>query len=56
MIVARNLGHSDTRMVERFYGHLAPGYVADAIRAGAPRFETVEPDAVVPMARARKRS
>jgi integrase len=42
MVVARNLGHSDTRQVERTYGHLAPGYVADAIRAGAPRFGMVE--------------
>ena len=25
-------------MVEKHYGHLAPSYVADAIRAGAPRF------------------
>src|SRR5262249_24776502 len=38
MVVARNLGHSDTRMVERHYGHLAPSYIADAIRAAAPRF------------------
>jgi integrase len=38
IIVARNLGHSDTRMVEKHYGHLAQSYVADAIRAGAPRF------------------
>jgi integrase len=38
LVVAKNLGHSDTRMVERHYGHLAPSYVADAIRAGAPKF------------------
>jgi len=38
MIVARNLGHADTRMVEKHYGHLAPSYISDAIRAGAPRF------------------
>jgi integrase len=38
MVVAKNLGHADTRMVERHYGHLAPSYVTDAIRAGAPRF------------------
>jgi hypothetical protein len=25
-------------MVEKHYGHLAPSYIADAIRAGAPRF------------------
>jgi integrase len=38
LVVAKALGHSDTRMVERVYGHLAPSYVADAIRAAAPRF------------------
>jgi integrase len=37
-VVARNLGHADTRMVERHYGHLAPSYVADEIRKAAPRF------------------
>jgi integrase len=43
MVVARNLGHSDTKMIETHYGHLAPSYVIDAIRAGAPRFN-IEPD------------
>ena len=38
MVVAKNLGHADTRMVEKHYGHLAPSYIADAIRAHAPRF------------------
>jgi integrase len=38
MVVAKNLGHADTRMVEKHYGHLAPSFVAEAIRAGAPRF------------------
>jgi integrase len=38
LIVAKNLGHANTRMVEQHYGHLAPSYVADAIRAGGPRF------------------
>jgi integrase len=38
MVVARNLGHADTRMVERHYGHMAPDFVADAIRKSAPRF------------------
>jgi integrase len=38
LVVAKTLGHSDTRMVEKHYGHLAPSYIADAIRAGAPRF------------------
>jgi len=38
LIVAKNLGHADTRMVEKHYGHLAPSYIADAIRIGGPRF------------------
>jgi integrase len=37
-IVAQNLGHSDTRMVERHYGHMSRSHVVDVIRAGAPRF------------------
>jgi integrase len=41
LVVAKNLGHADTRMVEKHYGHLAPSYIADAIRAGAPRFGMV---------------
>ena len=47
MVVARNLGHVDTRMVEQHYGHLAPSYVAEAIRAGAPRFGIAHRDKVV---------
>jgi integrase len=38
LVVARNLGHSDTRMVERHYGHLAANYITEAIRAAAPRY------------------
>jgi integrase len=36
MVVARNLGHADTRMVEKHYGHLATSYVREAIRAAKP--------------------
>jgi integrase len=49
LVVARNLGHKDTRMVEKHYGHLAPSYEADAIRAGAPRFGITLPAVVVPL-------
>lgn len=38
IVVAKNLGHADTRMVEKHYGHLADSYVADTIREKAPRF------------------
>lgn len=36
MVVATNLGHADTRMVEKHYGHLAHSYVRDTIRKTAP--------------------
>lgn len=49
MVVAKNLGHADTRMVEKHYGHLAPSYVADAIRKGAPRFGFRPDRKVVPL-------
>jgi integrase len=38
MVLAKNLGHVDTRMVERHYGHLAASFVADQVRKHAPRF------------------
>jgi integrase len=38
MVVAQALGHTDTRMVEKHYGHLAPSFAAEAIRKGAPRY------------------
>jgi integrase len=38
MVVAKNLGHRDTRMVELHYGHLAADFVTDEIRRSAPRF------------------
>jgi integrase len=49
MVVAKNLGHADTRMVEKHYGHLAPSFIADAIRAGAPRYRVKEDKGVVPL-------
>ena len=52
MVVAKNLGHANMRMVEKHYGHLAPSYIADAIRAGAPRFG-LKPSNVKPMRGAR---
>lgn len=36
-VIARQLGHADTRMVENHYAHLTPNHIAQAIRkAGAP--------------------
>jgi integrase len=38
MVVAQNLGHSDTRMCEKHYSHLAPSYARDAIAKGLPKW------------------
>lgn len=46
MVVAENLGHKDTRMVQAHYGHLSKSYVADAIRAAAPTFDITIDDSV----------
>jgi integrase len=32
-VVAEQLGHVDTTMVERYYGHLASGHIAQTFRA-----------------------
>jgi integrase len=40
-VLAQNLGHTSTRMVEAYYGHLAPNYVAEAVREHAPQFGIV---------------
>jgi integrase len=50
MVVAQQLGHSDTRMVEKHYGHLAPSYVADTVRSTFGTLGIVEADNVVPLA------
>lgn len=39
VVAARNLGHADTTMVERVYGHLSSSFVRSAIRAQGPRFD-----------------
>ncbi|MEI4484066.1 MULTISPECIES: tyrosine-type recombinase/integrase [unclassified Phyllobacterium] len=48
LVVATNLGHTDTRMVEKHYGHLTKSYMHEAIRAGAPKFGITSPGTVVP--------
>jgi len=48
-VIARQLGHADTRMTERHYAHLAPSYVADTIRANFPRLTELGANSVVSM-------
>ena len=52
MVVARNLGHADTRMVEKHYGHLATSYIRQAIRSAQP-LGIGELQNIVPLANAR---
>jgi len=46
VVVAKNLGHADTRMCEKHYAHLAPSYVAETIRRQAPKLGIVKPGKV----------
>ncbi|OAI28683.1 integrase [Methylosinus sp. R-45379] len=39
-VIAKNLGHADTRMCEKHYAHLAPSYLAETIRKFAPTLGT----------------
>ena len=48
-VIAIQLGHADTRMVEKHYGHLAPSYVADTVRAAFGSLGIVVPSNVVPI-------
>ncbi len=45
-VVGNNLGHKDTRMVEKHYGHLADDYVAQVIRSTAPTLGIAKPSNV----------
>jgi integrase len=51
-VIAKQLGHADTRMVEKHYGHLAPSYVADTVRAAFGSLGIVDQSNVVQIAAA----
>jgi integrase len=48
-VIAKQLGHADTRMTEKHYAHLAPNYVSDTIRANFPHLGIAEPPKVIPL-------
>ena len=52
-VIAAQLGHADTRMVEKHYGHLAPSYIADTVRQAFGSLGIVESTNVAPIASAR---
>jgi integrase len=51
-VIAAQLGHADTRRVEKHYGHLSPGYIADTVRKAFGSLGIVEPSNVAPFATA----
>ena len=54
-VIAHQLGHSDTRMTERHYAHLAPNYVAEKIRESFPRLTDIEAPTVMRIERFRSK-
>ena len=48
-LIAKNLGHADTRIVAKHHGHLASSYIVNAIRADAPKFGFTPNASVVPL-------
>jgi integrase len=52
-VIAKQLGHTDTRMVEKHYGHLSPSYVVDTIRAAFEPLGVVHRTTVAAIARGR---
>ena len=48
-VIAAQLGHSDTRMTERHYAHLAPSYVSDTVRNALPSLGIVFDTNVMPL-------
>lgn len=49
LAVAQVLGHADTRMVEKHYGHLSPSYVHEAVRRTSMNLGPHDTSAVVPL-------
>lgn len=48
-VVAAQLGHSDTRMVEKHYGHMSTSYVADTVRSAFTGMGIVADSNVIPI-------
>jgi integrase len=48
-VIAAQLGHADTRMVEKHYGHLGPSYIADTVRQAFGSLGIVEQSNLVPI-------
>jgi integrase len=49
IVVAKALGHADTAMVEKHYGHLSQGFITEALRAAVPTFGIKPRRRVIPL-------
>ena len=50
-VIAAQLGHTDTRMTERHYAHLAPSYIAETVRAAFGSLDIAPTINVVPISK-----
>ena len=55
-VIAKQLGHADTRMTEKHYAHLSPSYVADTIRQNFPTLGIVTESNIMPLKNKEKNS
>jgi integrase len=51
-VVATQLGHTDSRMVEKHYGHMSASYVADTVRNAFTDMGLVRDTNVMPISAA----
>lgn len=54
-VIAKQLGHADTRMTEKHYAHLSPSYVADTIRASFPMLGITDASRITSVPKANRR-
>jgi len=54
MVIAKQLGHADTRMVEKHYAHLNQSYVKDTVRQAFTAIGLVDADNVIGLSEARR--
>jgi integrase len=48
-VIARNLGHSNTKMCEKHYRHLSPGHLLEQVRQFGPKYGIADDSNIVPI-------
>lgn len=49
LLIAKSLGHADTRIVAKHFAHLVSSYIVNAIRADASKFGFTPNASVAPL-------